>query len=351
MLSSSTADEVSHESERLGGSFFTHHLVSGLQGAADTNGDGQVTLPEVYRYSYAATLRSSGRTASLQHPTYAFDVKGKGELVLARLEQGTRPSAHLFLTEPATYLVVKGGEGGEVLAEVRTTTAATHLALPPGAYFVQQREPDHYREYRLELGASARVHLAEQPHQRIAYARLVRKGGGDRRFGQHLTVLAAGRGPLLDGQGPLTSVAVGYGVDFPWASLEARLRGGSSLAVELDPGLEVRHLELGAGVLVQRLIDLSSLSLGLAVSAEWILHHQSFDAVAASPAARTGAGFAFSILACAEAELGGPLRLRAEVGPTTALMRKAETQGGVEVASSLASGVTLAAAVGLGWGL
>jgi hypothetical protein len=39
ILSSSTADETSQESDRLRGSFFSHHLVNALRGAADRDGD------------------------------------------------------------------------------------------------------------------------------------------------------------------------------------------------------------------------------------------------------------------------------------------------------------------------
>src|SRR5690606_40141662 len=37
-LTSSAADEVAQESDRIGGSFFTHHLLAGLRGAADAKG-------------------------------------------------------------------------------------------------------------------------------------------------------------------------------------------------------------------------------------------------------------------------------------------------------------------------
>ncbi len=43
-LTSSAADEVAQESDTLGGSFFTHALISGLRGAADVTGDRRVTL-------------------------------------------------------------------------------------------------------------------------------------------------------------------------------------------------------------------------------------------------------------------------------------------------------------------
>src|SRR5581483_265065 len=82
ILSSSAADETSQEADRLRASFFSHHLVNALRGAADQNGDGRVTLGEAYAYTYLETLRSSGQTLALQHPTYSYDVKGRGDVVL-----------------------------------------------------------------------------------------------------------------------------------------------------------------------------------------------------------------------------------------------------------------------------
>ena len=46
LLSSSGADELSQESRALAGSVFTHHLVSGLRGAADENGDERIAQGE-----------------------------------------------------------------------------------------------------------------------------------------------------------------------------------------------------------------------------------------------------------------------------------------------------------------
>src|SRR5262249_21875771 len=83
-LTSSSASEDSQESDAIKGSFFTHALVSGLLGAADENGDGKVTLDEAYRYAYESTLRASSRSlAGVQHPTFEYEVRGQGDVVLA----------------------------------------------------------------------------------------------------------------------------------------------------------------------------------------------------------------------------------------------------------------------------
>ena len=104
-ISSSTADENSQESDRLRGLFFSHHLVNALRGAADRNSDGLVTLAECYEYTYAQTLRSSGQTLSIQHPTYYRSVAYDQ---LIRKRGGVRRSVHGIL--------LQGGVGGEVLA-------------------------------------------------------------------------------------------------------------------------------------------------------------------------------------------------------------------------------------------
>src|SRR5439155_1903876 len=73
LLTSSTSDELARESDNLKGSFFTHHLVSGLRGAADQSKDGRVTLAEAYQYAYGKTV---AQAAGGQHPTFKYDLAG-----------------------------------------------------------------------------------------------------------------------------------------------------------------------------------------------------------------------------------------------------------------------------------
>jgi hypothetical protein len=91
------------ESEELAGAVFTHFLVSGLRGGADVDGDGRVTLSELYTYAYRKTLMRTGTGVALQHPAMTLDTSGTGEIVL------TRPStASAFLEVPGgadRYLV------------------------------------------------------------------------------------------------------------------------------------------------------------------------------------------------------------------------------------------------------
>ena len=85
LLTSSGADELSQESRSLGGSVFTHHLVSGLRGAADEDADQRVTVAEAYHYAYERTRADTATTGALQRPAFRDELSGQGELVLTQL--------------------------------------------------------------------------------------------------------------------------------------------------------------------------------------------------------------------------------------------------------------------------
>ncbi|MBJ6764883.1 caspase family protein [Myxococcaceae bacterium JPH2] len=134
LLTSSAADELALESRELGGAFFTHHLVSGLRGAADLSGDGRVTLAEAYRYAFERTVRDTSDTLiATQHPAYDYRLSGRGELVLTEL---TRPSAVLEIPSDYQRALVVALPREQVLAEL-VPDSARRIALPPGTYAVR----------------------------------------------------------------------------------------------------------------------------------------------------------------------------------------------------------------------
>jgi hypothetical protein len=134
LLTSSAADEVALESREIGGSFFTHHFISGLRGAADASGDGLVTLAEAYQYAYAHTLKTTGETiVGPQHPAYNYQLSGQGELVLAEL---SKPSGALELPKGFDRILVIDLARDQVIAEV-TSDAHGVIAVQPGRYAVR----------------------------------------------------------------------------------------------------------------------------------------------------------------------------------------------------------------------
>ena len=76
------APEDSEEHRRLHGGVFTRALIEGLEGRADANGDGVVTLAEVNAYLAARVPALSG---GRQHPATARPASVPASLPLARL--------------------------------------------------------------------------------------------------------------------------------------------------------------------------------------------------------------------------------------------------------------------------
>lgn len=171
-IASTAVGEAAQESAALGGSFFTHHLEVGLRGAADTDGDGQVTLAEAFRYTAAQTVSATAATVTgPQHPTYDFKMSGRGDVVLADLRRG---EAHLKLPpDPGSLYILKGPKG--ILAEVPASAAAFSLALPAGRYAVERRSKDGRARGDIELARGQDLLLPKLAPSRYELARA--KGG------------------------------------------------------------------------------------------------------------------------------------------------------------------------------
>lgn len=151
VITSSAADEASQESDEVGGSYFTHYLLSGLRGDADASGDGSVTLEEAYRYVFHRTVsHTAGTRAGAQHPGFDYDLSGSGDLVLTRLaDQGA--ALRFDASQSGRYLVFDE-ERGEFVAEVTATPGRpTRLLVDAGRYRIQLRESDALYEQRLVL--------------------------------------------------------------------------------------------------------------------------------------------------------------------------------------------------------
>ncbi|MCI0573602.1 MAG: caspase family protein, partial [Myxococcaceae bacterium] len=153
LLTSSAADEDSQESDLLGGSYFTHHLASGMLGDADRSRDGKVSLGEAYAYAYERTVADTASTeAGAQHPTFSFDLAGNGDVVLtdvgARRDGLALPA---WAPEGAYFLV---DARGFVAAEVHKPAGVERrLALAPGRYRVKRRLSDRIRVGEVEVAA------------------------------------------------------------------------------------------------------------------------------------------------------------------------------------------------------
>lgn len=142
VLASSTASELSQESEHLRSSYFTHHLLVGLRGAGDANRDGAVTIDEAYRYAYHQTLVATSTTAvGGQHVSLEVDLVGHGEVALAYPRAAT--AAIALPAALAGQVLVRDRRADAVVAEVtKAAGAAVRVAVAPGDYEVVVRTTD-----------------------------------------------------------------------------------------------------------------------------------------------------------------------------------------------------------------
>jgi uncharacterized caspase-like protein len=74
IITASDANEVSVEKDDLKHGVFTYYLLEALQGKGDLDGNGVITVDEVYRY---VSIRVPQATGQEQHPVKKGEVKGE----------------------------------------------------------------------------------------------------------------------------------------------------------------------------------------------------------------------------------------------------------------------------------
>ena len=250
VISSSGPGESSEEWDSLKGSLFTHHLLTGLRGDADAEGDGKVSLAEAYGYAYRRTV--AGAAGAGQHPAYHWDLSGTGELVLT--EPLAARSALVFPASAAGRYVVASQPRPDVVAEVdKPAGRPLRLAVPPGRYLVRKRAgaSTGLVEVELPYGGERQVRDAELAWRR--YTEISMKGGYVATRPSAALLLGKVESAPIDGTGGRWSGVLGYRRVFgPWWAL-ATVGGG----VASYPGVELR-------------IDERRLTAGLSAGYRWL---------------------------------------------------------------------------------
>lgn len=129
---------VARESASFGGGVFSRALITGLRGSADSDGNGEITLDEAYRFAFSETVvGTAGRASSVQRPEYRYEISGVGSVVLTRLP--SRAAGLLFPEElEGVYTVVSVGSGQVVARLDKKPGQQRRLALPTGRYVVRK---------------------------------------------------------------------------------------------------------------------------------------------------------------------------------------------------------------------
>ena len=236
VITSSASDEASQESDEIGGSYFTHYLLSGLRGAADESGEGEVTLEEAYRYVYHRTVAHTATTrAGAQHPGFDYDLQGSGALVLTTMPR--RGAALRFgLGQDGRFLVFDEDDQ-RFLAEVAVLPGRpARLMVDAGRFRVQRRDRDSLLEQRLTLapGDEGAVDVASMT--RVPYSEDATKGAMSR-----LRRRASGREVTVAGRGGVQgffdkAVRDSLVPPMPLFGAEVELRGllGRHVAIKAD---------------------------------------------------------------------------------------------------------------------
>jgi hypothetical protein len=178
-LTSSSASEVSQESDRIGSSYFTHSLVAGLRGAADSVGDGRVTLNELYRFAYTETLAKTETSMyGAQHPSYDIQVSGSGDVVLTDVKE---TSAGLVIAGDVTGRISIRDASDFLAAELtKLNQKPMEFGLESGLYRITLQKGDTFYRAEITLEDNNRTLLSMADFSVIAASSgSRRRGDGD----------------------------------------------------------------------------------------------------------------------------------------------------------------------------
>ena len=342
-LTSSSANEDAQESDEIQGSFFTHYFRSGLLGAADDDADGRVTLDEAYRYAHSSTLRASSRTwAGLQHPTFRYELRGQGELVLSELPRATGSHASLSFPADRDYLVMATDPLGPVVAEVSRYARGRTLSVKPGLYFVRGRSSNYLLEGPLSVRAGDRLDVTDDRLARVQYARLARKGSESPVAHGPLAGYTF-RTALPNATDPCHGAFVAYPIALPALTVSPRLSACRS-------GFENRYLradvnEYAVELELVRAWDLPLVSLQAGVAPGVSLQEQTFETAGEASPRRNLAGSISANLGAA-ADLSAGFYLLLEAGLQSYAFRVTR---GVPSSTAWEASLALRSRAGLGW--
>jgi hypothetical protein len=157
-LASSSEGEAAQESDRLGGSYFTNALLTGMRGAADVSGDGRVTLGEAYQFAFNETLaQTTTSQGGAQHASYDIKMAGTGDVVMtdvrkisASLILGAEYDGRFYILDSTQHLVAELS---------KAPGRAMEIGLEPGQYRVYFEQARKLLSTPLKLAEGQRQEL------------------------------------------------------------------------------------------------------------------------------------------------------------------------------------------------
>lgn len=312
VVSSSGSHESAQEWEALGGSLFTHHLLSALRGDGDADGDGRVTLMESFTYAERRTVAQSVDVG--QHPQFEMALSGAADVTLTELKLGR---ARVVLDEALEgRLVVVSQPRPTVVVEVHKQRGrAVALALPPGRYLVRRVHGFQVAMQELELPFGGVAQVDGRRFVTRDYAEVALKGGTVELRPHAVKVGLQGLTPLFETANLRWAITLGYrlAIGAGWAAVSA----GWGMAQQRNAFVTIddHRFSLRAAGGVRTWLGPLTVMGGAAVELSGL--HQRFvrpreaeiQQVASTLPPRFTAGFALGPHAAIEVTLAGPVFL------------------------------------------
>lgn len=176
-LSSSSESEASQESDLIQSSFFTHALITGLRGAADSSGDNKVSLNELYYYAFNETLSQTEQsTIGTQHPSFDITLVGSGDLVLSDIS--TAESILVLNSDLQGKIYIRNEDSGILVSEIKKSAGnSIPLALPSGNYKVTMIQENQTLEANAKLKSGRSVSLVAKKFKKVDTTDTRTRGG------------------------------------------------------------------------------------------------------------------------------------------------------------------------------
>ena len=176
-LSSSSESEASQESDLIQSSFFTHALITGLRGAADSSGDNKVSLNELYHYAFNETLSQTEQsTIGTQHPSFDITLVGSGDLVLSDIS--TAESILVLNSDLQGKIYIRNEDTGILVSEIKKSVGnSIPLALPSGNYKVTMIQENQTLEANAKLKSGRSVSLVAKKFKKVDTTDTRTRGG------------------------------------------------------------------------------------------------------------------------------------------------------------------------------
>ncbi len=176
-LSSSSESEASQESDLIQSSYFTHALITGLRGAADSSGDNKVSLNELYYYAFNETLSQTEQsTIGTQHPSFDITLVGSGDLVLSDIS--TAESILVLDSDLQGTIYIRNETSGVLVSEIKKSAGnSIPLALPSGNYKVTMIQPEQTLESNAKLKSGRSVSLSAKKFKKVSTTDTRTRGG------------------------------------------------------------------------------------------------------------------------------------------------------------------------------